>query len=231
MWKKAKKYKNQILDLFFPQFCLKCQKEGFLICHDCFSLIDINPKSYKYTYLNRVFSATSYQDQLVKKMILLFKYEPYIKNFALPLASLIIYYFALIEKRPSARSGQAIFMPVPITNKKLRQRGFNQSSVIAKILSIYYQLPFSGSNLVKIKNTKSQADLDRVERQENVKNAFLIKNPNLIAGKTIFLVDDVFTTGATMRECAKILKLAGAKKVFGIVVAMENLENQIGSIR
>ncbi len=219
MWKNLK---NQILDLLLPQFCLKCRKEGFLICPDCFSLIDINRKTYKEPFLNKLFFAASYQNPLVKKMILLFKYEPYIKNFALPLASLIISHFALIENPSTrfARSGQ-VFIPVPITNKKLRERGYNQSSVIAKILSLYYQAPFSGDNLTKIKSTESQADLGREERKKNILNAFALKNPSQIIRKTILLVDDVFTTGSTMQECAKTLKSAGAKKVFGIVVARE----------
>ncbi len=204
--------KNKILDLLFPQFCLKCKKEGFLICPDCLSLIDINQKG---------FSAVSYQDPLVKKMILLFKYEPYIKNLAMPLAYLIISHFALMEKRPSASSGQAIFMPVPITNKKLKQRGYNQSALIAKILSLYYQMPFSGNNLIKIKDTKNQADLNKEQRQENIKNAFLIKNPELITGKIVYLVDDVYTTGATMCECARILKIAGTSNVHTITIARE----------
>ncbi|MDO8524069.1 MAG: ComF family protein [bacterium] len=213
MWKR---FKNQILDLLLPQFCLRCQKEGFLICSDCLSLIDINRKSYKEPCLDKVFSAIPYQDPLVKKMILLFKYEPYIKNFALPLATLIIYHFSLIEKQPSG-----ILIPVPITNKKIRERGYNQSAVLAKILSMYYQMPFSGNNLIKVKNTKSQADLGRAERQENVLNAFAIKSPDLISEKTIFLVDDVYTTGSTMQECARVLRMAGASKVYGIVVARE----------
>lgn len=217
-------WKNQILNLLFPQFCLKCQKEGFLVCPDCLSLIDINYKSYQGFYLNRIFSATSYQEPLVKKMILLFKYEPYIKNLALPLAYLIISHFGLTEKQSLFRPQQAnsgVFIPVPITNKKTRERGYNQSAVLGKILSLYFRLPFSSNNLVKIKNTKSQTELSEQERKINIANAFAIKNPDLISGKTIFLVDDVFTTGSTMEECARILKLAGASKVYGIVVARE----------
>lgn len=217
--------KNQILDLLFPQFCLRCQKEGSLVCFDCLSLVNINLKIHKAnSLLDKIFSATSYQDPFVKKMILLFKYEPYIKNLALPLATLIISHFALAEKNPSASSGQALFMPVPITNKKLRQRGYNQSALIAKILSIYYQIPFSGNNLVRTKNTKEQASLGQAERQENVLGAFNTKNPDLIVGKTIFLVDDVYTTGATMQECARALKESGASKVFGIAIAREEFK-------
>lgn len=240
MWKRLK---DQILNLLFPQFCLKCQKEGFLVCPDCLSIIDLNPfqycpfcsrpnrvtkkdkcQSHQNFYLNGLFSACDYKNLLVKKMLFLFKYEPYIKSLGLLLANLIISHFALAEKHPSAlfnRSGQAIFMPIPLFKKKEKQRGYNQSAILAEILAIYYHLPLQKNNLIKIKNTKSQTEFNKQKREQNIANAFAVKNPDLIFKKTIFLVDDVFTTGSTMEECAKTLKLAGAKKVFGIVVARE----------
>lgn len=143
---------------------------------------------------------------------------------AQPLSFLIISHFALSQKQPALVDNLAIFMPVPITSKKARQRGYNQSSVVAKILSLYYGLPLQTKNLIKIKNTNNQVGLNKQERQNNILGAFAIKNPDLINGKTIFLVDDVFTTGATMEEAAKTLKAAGAKKVFGIAIAREGLE-------
>ena len=238
------------LNILFPQFCLKCNREGFLVCFDCLSIIDLNPfqycpfcsapnrviqngkcQSHQNFKLNGLFSACDYKNPLVKKMLFLFKYEPYIKNLGLPLASLIISHFALAEKQeifnPSASSEQApsaIFMPVPLFKRKEKKRGYNQSAIIAKILSIYYQLPFQKNNLIKIKNTKSQTEFSRQEREQNIANAFAIKNPDLISGKTIFLVDDVFTTGSTLEECAETLKANGARKVFGIVVAREGLQ-------
>ncbi|MDD5738742.1 MAG: ComF family protein [Candidatus Pacebacteria bacterium] len=254
MWKRIK---NQILNLLFPQFCLKCNKEGFLICPDCFSTIDLNPfqycpfcsvpnrvikkgkcQSHQSFKLNGVFSACDYKNPLVKKMIFLFKYEPYIKNLGFPLSNLIISHFALTQKQgifnssasskkaplatPSTGSGQ-VFMPVPLFKKRERTRGYNQSAVIAEILSVAYKLPFQKNNLIKIKNTKSQTEFSKKQREQNIAGAFAIKNPALISEKTIFLVDDVFTTGSTMEECARVLKANGAKKVFGIVVAREGL--------
>ena len=244
-----KKWKNQILDLLFPQFCLRCNKEGFLVCCDCFSTIDLNPfqycpfcstpnrvinkgkcPSHQDFALNGLFSACDYKNTLVKKMLFLFKYEPYIKNLSLPLASLIISHFTLTEKHPSTlfdRSGQApsaVFMPVPLFKRKEKTRGYNQSKEIAEILSIYYKLPLQKDNLIKIKKTKSQTEFSKKERALNIANSFIIKNPSLIEGKTIFLIDDVFTTGATMEECSNTLKANGAKKVFGIVVAREGLQ-------
>jgi len=245
MWKRIK---NQILDLLFPQFCLKCNREGYLVCPDCLSIIDLNPfqycpfcpapnrviqngkcQSHQNFKLNGLFSACDYKNALVKKMIFLFKYEPYIKNLGPLLASLIISHFSLAEKHPSTlfdRSGQApsaIFMPVPLFKRKEKKRGYNQSAVIAEVLSSYYQLPVQKNNLIRIKNTKSQTEFNKKEREENIADSFSIKNSDLISQKTIFLVDDVFTTGSTLEECARILKLAGAKKVYGIVVAREGL--------
>lgn len=239
MWKRIK---NQLLDLLFPQFCLKCNKEGSLVCFDCFSTIDLNPfqycpfcstpnrviqngkcQSHQNFKLNGLFSACDYKNPLAKKMLFLFKYEPYIKNLGLPLANLIISHFALAEKQEIFKNPEAIFMPVPLFKRKEKKRGYNQSAVLAKILSVYYQLPIQKNNLVKIKNTKSQTEFKKQEREQNIANVFAIKNPGLINGKTIFLVDDVFTTGSTLEECAKTLKTNGAKKVYGIVVAREGL--------
>jgi len=250
MWKKLK---NKIQDLLLPQFCIRCNKEGFLVCPDCLSLIDLNPfqycpfcsvpnrvikngkcQSHQNFKLNGLFSACDYKDPLAKKMIFLFKYQPYIKNLGFPLANLIISHFALLEKNPSTlfyRQKQAastnalpaIFMPVPLFKKRERERGYNQSFVIAEILSTYYQLPIQKNNLIRIKNTKSQTEFNKQKRKQNIAGAFAIKNPGLINGRTIFLVDDVFTTGSTMEECAFILKSAGAKKIYGIVVAREGL--------
>ena len=156
-------------------------------------------------------------------MLFLFKYEPYIKNLSLPLAYLIISHFALTEKQKIFANPKAIFMSVPLFKKKEKSRGYNQSKEIAEILSIYYRLPLQKNNLIKVKNTKSQTNFSKKERVLNIANSFTIKNPSLVEGKTIFLIDDVFTTGATMEECTRTLKKAGAKKVFGIVVAREGL--------
>ncbi|MDD5433428.1 MAG: ComF family protein [Candidatus Pacebacteria bacterium] len=238
-----KKWKTFFLDLLFPQFCLNCQKEGSLVCPDCLATIDINPfqycpfcffpnrvikngkcQSHQTFQLNGLFSAVSYQDKLVKKMVSLFKYEPFIRNLCQPLAFLIISHFMLTQNQQALVDKSAVFIPVPITTKKLRKRGYNQSAVVAKILSIYYGLDLQTKNLMKIKNTQDQVGLSRQERQHNIFGAFVIKNPDLIAKKTIFLVDDVFTTGATMEECARVLKANGAKKVYGIAIAREGLE-------
>jgi ComF family protein len=105
--------------------------------------------------------------------------------------------------------------------KKQKRRGFNQAEEIGKIISEKIYIPLKVDNLIRIKNTDSQTKLNKKQRIENIKNAFIIKDKDTIKGKIIFLIDDVYTTGATMEECAKVLKKAGAREVWGLVAARE----------
>ena len=115
----------------------------------------------------------------------------------------------------------SILIPVPLDIKKLKSRGYNQTEELAKELSKILLAPVLSNNLIKIKSTQAQIELSGKEREQNLKNVFIIKNPTEFAGKKIFLVDDVYTTGSTMEECARVLKKAGAKQVWGIAVARE----------
>ncbi len=229
------------LDIFFPQFCLACRKEGDLICKDCLSTIEISefnfcpfcqkPKRvfgngkceiHQKMNLDGLFNPTSYKDLLVKKLITKLKYEPFLKTLSSPLAFLIISHFLLTENKLIAEAPESsFFIPVPLSPARKRWRGFNQSEEIARELSIFFNVPVSFNNLIKIKTTQPQIELKKEEREKNVQGAFELKNPQIIRGKRIFLIDDVFTTGSTMEECSKTLKQAGAHQVWGIVVARE----------
>jgi ComF family protein len=111
-------------------------------------------------------------------------------------------------------------LPVPLHKIRQRQRGFNQSTVLAKSLSQHFQLPLLVKNLIRIRPTDSQAGLKgRKERQKNVKNAFRVVNPDSLKDKHVILVDDVFTTGATVNECSKTLKKAGVKSVLVLTLS------------
>ncbi len=111
---------------------------------------------------------------------------------------------------------------MPLENKKLKQRGYNQAEELAIELSKVLKIPIISNNVIKIKKTGSQIKLNAKARQENLKDAFAIKNPAELAGKKIFLVDDVYTTGSTMEECANVLRTQGrTKQVWGIAIARE----------
>ena len=95
-------------------------------------------------------------------------------------------------------------IPIPLSKKSFKDRGYNQSALIAKKIAEHFQVPFYDNVLFKIKETKKQSDLKLSERQENIKGAFKVRRGRLIEGKTILLVDDIFTSGSTMREAAKM---------------------------
>ena len=115
----------------------------------------------------------------------------------------------------------SILIPIPLDKIKLKQRGYNQSEELAKNLAKALNTPITSNVLVKIQSTKSQMELSKSGREKNLADAFSIKNPKQIQGKKVFLIDDVYTTGSTMAECAKILKKSGVKTVWGISLARE----------
>ncbi len=113
----------------------------------------------------------------------------------------------------------SLIIPVPLHIKKLRKRGFNQAIILADAIGKKWQIPINFSLLKRCKFTLSQTGLDKKERERNIKRAFEVRNKEKIVGRNIILVDDVYTTGATLNECAKILTKAGAQKVAVLTLA------------
>jgi len=231
--------KEIILDILFPQFCLICKKEGDIVCKDCLSLIEVSEQQFcpfcetpkivigkgkcplhEKMNLDGLFSATDYKNILIKKLITSFKYNPFLKDLSPHLASLIIAHFLLSENKIIFKQKEnTIIVPVPLSAARFRWRGFNQATLLAKELSEFLKASLQVNNLIKIKEAQPQVSLSKERRRENVQNAFFLRNPQIVKGKRIFLIDDVFTTGATMEECAKVLKIGGAKEVWGVVIA------------
>jgi ComF family protein len=116
-----------------------------------------------------------------------------------------------------------VVAPVPLHPRKLRQRGFNQSELIArhalKLRSDSGRYAMHANALERRRETKSQIGLTSHQRRENMRGAFLVAKPNDVTGREILLVDDVFTTGTTASECARVLRRAGASKVWVATVA------------
>ena len=198
-------FKN-ILAVLFPQKCLGCKKENEILCSDC--LLKINRPDTP--YLKGVHIAGNYQDLVLKKALWLLKYRG-AKQLAKPLAELIK---ERVWKKMETKDWLVI--PIPLSKNKMRRRGYNQAELIAKELSDN----ICADVLLKKFHTKSQVEVkDKEERLANIIGSFEAKNSETITGKKIILIDDVLTTGATMREAKKILLSAGAKKVAGVVVA------------
>ena len=117
------------------------------------------------------------------------------------------------------RPDSALVVPVPLHGTRQRERGYNQSAWIGQGLSGSTGIPFSAKGLARVKHTRTQTELAAGEREKNVANAFSVRNRGAIEGKTVVLVDDVITTGATLNACAKALKAAGAARVTGFALA------------
>jgi ComF family protein len=234
-----KKLISFYLDMLFPKHCLGCQKYGTYLCEDCKScFVEISQYQYclckkpillinncpkcKNKKLDALYFATSYQKSFVKKLIYYFKYEPFIiKELSHSLSYLIIEHFYLLENPPCFLTDKTnfILIPIPLHINKLKKRGFNQAEELAKELSKYLNIPLISDFLIKNKETLPQTELDNEARKENIKGVFLVKDNKKIDEKNILLIDDVYTTGSTMEEAAKVLKRAGAEKVIGIVIA------------
>lgn len=110
-------------------------------------------------------------------------------------------------------------VPVPLHEKRQKERGYNQAELLGKHLSKYLSIPQITECLYRTKDTPTQTKLNYLQRQKNLENAFKVKNRKLIKGKIVLLIDDVFTTGATIENCAIALLHAGVNKVFALSVA------------
>ena len=238
---------DNLINLLFPKFCLGCGAEGVFLCEDCRSVLNIAEHNYclcetkplrlpkdanggkcprcKDKKLSGLYFALSYKETaLAKKLIRSFKYEPYLKSLAKTLAGILIEHFILSGKNTDEIWENGVLVPVPLDAKKLKSRGYNQSEELAKELSKILKIPVFSDVLIKTKITPSQMELKREEREKNLLGAFATKNrvrSDLTRFSKIFLIDDVYTTGITMEQCASTLKEAGAKNVWGIAIARE----------
>ncbi len=134
----------------------------------------------------------------------------------LPLADTLSCY--LISLFNQASWDVDLICAVPLSSQKQRQRGYNQSALLAQILAWAVSIPYEKKAITRIRDTRSQVGLNAEERRENVKDAFRA-NPKLVNHKVVLVVDDIATTSATLSACAKALKEAGARNVYALTLA------------
>jgi ComF family protein len=148
----------------------------------------------------------------LRESILLLKRQPYLSRHLAELLS------QACRRHPINFITRVI--PVPLHPKRIRLRGFNQASVIARVISKSLEVPLDEVSLLRVSaSEKYRAGLDAKGRHETVAKAFAVRYPRLIAGEDILLVDDVFTTGATVSSCTEVLLAAGASSVFVLTLA------------
>ena len=183
-------------------------------------------------------------DSLVEKILKAYKYK-FIQSMAVPLSILARRRIKkLLSKGFSLFGDNPLLIPVPLHKRRLNERGFNQAELLAKNIADTYHVVCNNDILIRVANPKHQAEIKKKEeRLENVKNNFAVTDRASLRGKprsrnsdngkaaqnntsefslrgrTIILVDDICTSGATLNECARVLKESGAKRVIGFVIA------------
>lgn len=194
------------IEFISEPYCLRCGKptKGEKVCKHCF----MHPHK-----LLRMRTLGIYAGALAS-LIHLFKYARRL-SLAVRLGKLMS---KLVMKDNFLRRAQLI-IPVPLHPTRIRERGYNQSELLAKNIGEYLNIAVSKKSLARVRNTKSQTRLLPEQRRENVKGAFTVKDTEHIAEKHILLVDDVFTTGATLDECAIALINGGASAVYAVTCA------------
>lgn len=227
-----------LLDFLFPKRCVQCKKIGAYICSNCFTYISFtdtivcvvcqrpavggltHPVCRTKFGVDGTFPSLVYTG-IVKKLIYTFKYPPYLSDMRDSMTEL--FYEGLIQKEEfyNTFTPQTVLVPVPLHTTKFRKRGYNQAQKLAEGLSKKFELEVMDC-LARVKNTKTQVGLTKEERQENLKDAFALKKEFVEQIKNVqqvFLIDDVSTSGATLRETAKVLKRAGVQYVWGATLA------------
>ena len=121
-----------------------------------------------------------------------------------------------------------VVMPVPIHFLRLLKRKYNQAALLARLIAMDSGKEFLHDTLVRIRATESQGTKTPRERAVNVSRAFRVRDRNAVRGKSVLLVDDVYTSGATLNECAKVLRWAGAKRIYCLTFAKTGRVRQLG---
>ncbi|HRY59978.1 MAG TPA: ComF family protein [Patescibacteria group bacterium] len=236
--------RNFLFDLLFPCCCLGCGAEGSWICQQCLKTIDIIKQPFcsecrrstsygefcdrckKDFALDGIFICANFNEGVLKEAIHQYKY-----SFVFDIGEIL---GKIINGKLNYELGIMnhelkfdMVVPVPLHKKRKAWRGFNQSEVLGKVIAKKSNIKIEKKILVRNKYTTPQMELDRDRRLENLKDVFEINNVGIdsyqslrtIQNKNILLVDDITTTGATLEECAKVLKINGAKSVWAIVLA------------
>jgi len=159
-------------------------------------------------------SALPYQGVL-REIILLFKFKEY-RCLARPLTELAL---KMTREDENLWAGVEMLVPVPLHPQREKERGFNQAKLLAGVFAKYLGLPWEAKVLKKVINSPPQSSVEGKNRWVNVRNVFQVRKRERVAEKVICLVDDVYTTGATLNECARVLLRAGAKEVRAITIA------------
>lgn len=237
--KQARKLVLFLADFLFPRECVVCAEEGEWLCATCRDKLGFLGAQVclkcgvdnagkicvsHNLFIDRFFSAFSYRDEAIKRLIKLCKYHFSCEAGEI-LGSLLIDWLRDDNNQKILKllnhwesQNKLLVVAVPLSKRRERWRGFNQAELLANQVVNNFSWRFDYKNLIKTKHTKPQADLSAQARLANLTKIFVWRGENL-AGYAVLLIDDVATTGATLNEAGRALKVAGATKVYCLVVA------------
>lgn len=229
------KAKQLFLDALFPHMCLVCEgkldqeKDIYDVCESCMEKIPVKDtftcptcglrmaEGKKVCHKNNSYflaAASSYGCDEIKKLIWQLKYRK-VRGAARPIGDVIMRHIESLNIDLSSYS----IIPIPLSQQRERDRGFNQSEEIAKEISSRLAIPINRDALIRARETSPQAETtDRNERMRNVEGAFELTSEN-IKGTNILLIDDVHTSGSTLQEAVRILKQGGVHHIIALVAA------------
>jgi len=238
--KSAKSFRSLFLDFLFPVRCISCGKYETWLCEDCAKAITVSPEQFcpccesvttpdgktcfsckdKFE-LDGLLAAASYKDETISKAVHYYKYK-FVESLSDPLSDIL-----LSSLSSSTFPIPDLIIPVPLHPRRLRWRGFNQSALlarqIARSMATGIEIPVKENLLRRTKYTPPQMKIKKYsQRLENIREAFSVSDGD-VQGKTVLLIDDIATTCSTLSECARVLKEAGAKKVYATVIARQEL--------
>lgn len=225
--------KFSLLDLLFPKKCVSCGKLGSYICSACFGKVEFIDKPICPVCQRQAVGGKTHPGCLaplgIDGLIVACRYRGSVKlaiqkvkyKWIWDIERVFVQFLVNCLWKFDFPAG-AKLVPVPLYIKRKRWRGFNQAEILAKAFAEQFGVDCCDC-VIRTRETKTQVGLTRVDRKKNVRGAFGI-NPALdnkiVRGADFILVDDVYTSGATIMECAKALKRAGAKSVWGMAVAL-----------
>lgn len=207
---------NKILKIIFPKTCVLCDKiYKNWICPSCYQSIKKEIKMMQIKYKKSNIYFMSFYEGKIRKLLLEYKFKDkaYISNF----------FTEIMEKDKKFQKqlkNYDYIIAVPMYYIKQKERGYNQAELLAEKIQEKFETRYLKNCLVKIKNNKKQSTLTEKERKENVKNVYKLEKD--IFQKRILLIDDIYTTGSTVKACIKELKKGKPKTIDIFVIAKRN---------
>lgn len=227
-----------LLDLLFPRKCVGCGRTGGYFCSQCLNYLSLesnricpvcekpsiggltHPRCHTLTALDGLTSVFSYRG-IIKTAITKLKYK-FVSDLASDLVEAFLSFCGENKVFSQFCQQQGVsLVPIPLHPTRLRWRGFNQAELLGRMIAGNLGIDFRPDLLRRVKNTTPQIKLSEKQRRLNIRDAFSI-SPNskfMIHNSNLILFDDVWTSGATLREATKVLKRSGVKTVWGLTVA------------